>query len=470
MTWWTAARRTLILVSGFVVGAAIVLATLWLLDVRVYRQALADANQARDRLASIGDLSIVFRDVSTAIEPSVVDIITQRSAPIPGGGPVEVGNGSGVIIEVDGGRGWIVTNNHVVANATGIVVTLADGREFTSPDAQVIGTDPPTDLAVIEISAPRLIAADWGESERLGKGDWVVAFGSPFGYVGSMTAGIVSELGRNTLDRRRGRAGVLGRGSYEDFIQTDAAINPGNSGGPLVDLTGRVVGINTAIASRSGGFDGIGFAIPESMARPIVEQLKDIGRVRRGWLGVTIDAAPINGAFIRTVYANTPAAAALEAGDIVTAVNGETIFEDQDLRNLIASMSPGTAVTLEVVRDEQPIEVRVTLGELPTDMLSFAAPPVPSRALSPQMLGFVLADPAALPNVPNRRIVVGAVRNASPAARAGLRPGDAILEINGIEIDTPDELLGRLADIAPGESINLTVATPTSERIVTIRP
>ncbi|MEM6315767.1 MAG: trypsin-like peptidase domain-containing protein, partial [Planctomycetota bacterium] len=278
MSWSTAARRGGVLAIGFVAGAAIVLVTLWLLDVRAFRQSLAETNDARARLASIGDLSAVFRDVSAAVEPSVVDIITRRSTASPGGPPLEVGNGSGVIIDIDGGRAWIVTNNHVVSNATQIIVTLADGREIDN--ARVIGTDPPTDLAVIEINAPRLIAAEWGESERLGKGDWVLAFGSPFGYVGSMTAGIVSEVGRSTRDRRRGRLGILGRGSYENFIQTDAAINPGNSGGPLVDLTGRVVGINTAIASRSGGFDGIGFAIPTSMARPIFEQLRETGRVR----------------------------------------------------------------------------------------------------------------------------------------------------------------------------------------------
>ncbi|MEM6562053.1 MAG: PDZ domain-containing protein, partial [Planctomycetota bacterium] len=294
--------------------------------------------------------------------------------------------------------------------------------------------------------------------------------------VGSMTAGIVSEVGRSTRDRRRGRLGILGRGSYENFIQTDAAINPGNSGGPLVDLTGRVVGINTAIASRSGGFDGIGFAIPTSMARPIFEQLRETGRVRRGWLGVQIDLAPIDGALIRSVFANTPAADALEAGDVVTSVDGTTIFDDEDLRNRIAALPPGTTVRLGVVRADEPIEVEVTLGELPTDMLSFDAPAVRPEGLTPDDLGMAVIDAdaeqlEALGFTPAENgVIIAAVRTGGPAFRAAVRPGERITAVNATPVETTVDLLLALAGATAAAPIDLTVATPTSERIATIQP
>ena len=179
-------------------------------------------------------------------------------------------------MEVDGGVGYILTNNHVAGDATEIVVTLADGRRIS--DAKLVGADPKSDLAVIKINADRLVAAKWGDSSTLHQGDWVMAFGSPFGYVGSMTHGIVSALDRSNV-------GILGANGYEDFIQVDAPINPGNSGGPLVNLHGEVVGINTAIASQTGVFSGIGFAIPSNEAKFVYTSLKDHGQCgpRMGW-------------------------------------------------------------------------------------------------------------------------------------------------------------------------------------------
>src|SRR6185312_14349852 len=198
----------------------------------------------------------------------------------PGGGSYEqVGTGSGVIMEVNGRTGYILTNNHVAGGATEMSVTLADGRKLD--DAKLVGADPKTDLAVVQISAEDLKGAKWGDSSNLQQGDWIMAFGSPFGYVGSMTHGIVSALNRSQV-------GILGQQGYEDFIQVDAPINPGNSGGPLVNLHGEVVGVNTAIASRSGGFQGIGFAIPSNEAKFVYEALKSHGKVVRGWLGVSI--------------------------------------------------------------------------------------------------------------------------------------------------------------------------------------
>ena len=184
-------------------------------------------------------------------------------------------------MEVQGGSGFILTNNHVAGGATELTVTLSDGRVIKGNDVKVLGADAKTDLAVVKIKADHLIPAQWGDSDKLERGDWVMAFGSPFGYVGSMTHGIVSALHR--------QAGILAaQQGYENFIQVDAPINPGNSGGPLINIHGEVVGINTAIASRSGGFQGIGFAIPSNQAKFVYAGLKDHGKITRGWLGVSI--------------------------------------------------------------------------------------------------------------------------------------------------------------------------------------
>jgi len=263
------------------------------------------------QLATIQDLSSVFKQVGKVMDPSVVNIRATKTISnasmqqMPFDNPdiqrffrgfgdqfgdaspfgdqsdtplKQVGTGSGVIMEASDGVGYIVTNNHVAGNTSELMVTLADGRVIK--DAKLVGADPHTDIAVVEIKADHLIPAKWGYSGQLEPGDWVMAFGSPFGYLGSMTHGIVSALHR--------QAAILGVGGYETFIQVDAPINPGNSGGPLVNIHGQVVGINTAIASSSGGSQGIGFAIPSNQAKPIVQMLKEKGKITRGWLGAEI--------------------------------------------------------------------------------------------------------------------------------------------------------------------------------------
>jgi serine protease Do len=243
-----------------------------------------------------------------------------------------------------------VTNNHVAGGADEMTITLYDGRQITK--AKTVGTDPKSDLAVVKIEADRLIPAKWGDSDQLAKGDIIMAFGSPFGYVGSMTHGIVSGLNR-TSDPEGGW-GILGRNGYENFIQVDAPINPGNSGGPLVNLKGEVVGINTAIASRTGAFNGIGFAIPSNQAKNIFQQLRDKGKVTRGFIGVKIsDVAHdlpkaesfgyhgTTGALVEETYEDTPATGKLQIGDIVTAINGKPIQNNQQLRNIVAASKPG---------------------------------------------------------------------------------------------------------------------------------
>ncbi|MBM4200936.1 MAG: Do family serine endopeptidase [Gammaproteobacteria bacterium] len=267
--------------------------------------------------------------------------------------------GSGVVI--DAAKGYILTNHHVVANADQVTVTLLDERQFA---AKVVGSDADTDVAVIKITADRLVAVPLGDSEALRVGDFVVAIGNPFGLGQTVTSGIVSALGRSGL-------GIEG---YENFIQTDASINPGNSGGALVDLDGRLIGINTAIVGPSGGNVGISFAIPSNMARDIMEQLVGSGKVRRGQLGVSVqDLNPelarsfglkrSAGAVIAQIVPGSPAATAgLQVGDVVVAVNGKSVANASSLRSAIGLTPPGQEIELEIVRNGASRTLSVAIG------------------------------------------------------------------------------------------------------------
>jgi serine protease Do len=421
------------------------------------------------QIATLNDLSSAFREIGKSVEPAVVNIRVTKTIsraevnplganpelqrffrqfgiePDEGFGQAmpparEVGTGSGVIMEVSGGSGFILTNNHVAGGASELMVTLADGREIK--DAKVLGADPRTDLAVVQIKADNLVAAKWGDSGQLQPGDWVMAFGSPFGYVGSMTHGIVSALHRQT--------GMLGSDGYENFIQVDAPINPGNSGGPLTNLKGEVVGINSMIASSSGGFQGLGFAIPSNQAKPIFTQLKEHGAIVRGWLGAQIqnvsaaaDEAGLSGfkghegVLIRGVLKDSPAASKLQPGDVVTSLNGKSVKDANELRNTIATYAPGTEVTLGVYRDGKQEDLAVKLGQMPEDLSAAGGS---DRTESPRRdevasLGLRLTDPsdamAKQFDVDGESgALVAAVQNGSPAASAGLRAGDLITRVN----------------------------------------
>jgi len=353
--------------------------------------------------------------------------------------------GSGVIVSPDG---YILTNNHVVENATTITVSMNDGREAK---ARVVGTDPRTDLAVIRIDLSNLPTLPFGNSDNLEVGDFVLAVGNPFGIGQTVTMGIVSALGRSRLGIIEGNQG------YENFIQTDAAINRGNSGGALVNMRGELVGINTAILSSTGGFQGVGLAIPVNMARWAMDQIVRQGRVIRGWIGVSIQ--PVTqaiaqqfglgeprGAIVTDVSPGSPAAAAgLKTYDIIIEFNGRRIEDSTQLRNLVAATAPGTTATLKVWRDGKEQQVSVKLGELKDDQAAARGSGGDSREIPAGLEGIRVDN--LTPDIARRLeispatrgVVVTNVEQGSRAAESGLRPGDVIQEVNRQPVSNVDE-------------------------------
>jgi Do/DeqQ family serine protease len=357
-----------------------------------------------------------------------------RQMPMPS--QPEQALGSGVILSADGN---IVTNNHVVDGAERVSVVLADGRRF---DAKVVGTDPPTDLAVVHIDARNLPTVPVANSDRLRVGDVVLAVGNPLGIGETVTMGIVSAKGRVT-DRGDGSA-------YEDFIQTDAPINRGNSGGALVTTTGELVGINSQIVSPSGGSIGIGFAIPSNMAENVMTQIVSSGHVRRGMLGVTaqgitsdmaksLGLASVQGALVDQVNVGSPAEkAGIQAGDVILKVNGQPVDDSNSLRNHVSALAPGTAVTLDVLRHGENKQLTATLAEMT------GADATPAREASASTdLGMTLES--LTPSLASQMhlppgttgVAVTAVDPSSTAARAGLQAGDVIAQLNGQPVDSP---------------------------------
>lgn len=378
------------------------------------------------------------------------------------------GQGSGFIISSDG---LILTNDHVVGEADKVTVQFADGREF---QAKIIGTDPQSDVAVIKIDGENLPVLPLAQSETLEVGEWVMAIGSPFGLTHTITVGVVSATGRNRL-------GIV---DFEDFIQTDAAINPGNSGGPLVNMQGEVVGINTAIFSRSGGYMGIGFAIPISMAEAIKEQLVTKGKVVRGYLGVRIQELTkelaqsfgletAQGVLVAEVSQGSPAAeAGLQSGDIIVSVNGESMSDVGQLRNTVSMMTPGTEVPVEIVRDGKRREITVELGELPVERTARAMErqeeeePVSKLGLGVQNLTPELAEQLGYEN--QEGVVVTRVAPDSAAYQAGIRRGMLIRQVNRQDVDNMQEFQAALQKPGNANQVLLLVQDQQASRYVVL--
>ncbi|MFQ5995884.1 MAG: DegQ family serine endoprotease [Acidiferrobacterales bacterium] len=448
----------LLVVAGIVIGTIVSARMDWIPVVHGNTAVAASAG----RLVALTVPSQNFADVVKAVTPAVVNISTTRV--LKSAGMEELGPrfddpffrrffgdeffrrfgvprerrqsslGSGVIVDPSG---YIVTNNHVIANADEIKVVLRDKREF---NGKVIGTDPKTDLAVIRIDGNDLPTVTWGNSDALEVGEYVLAIGNPFGLNQTVTMGIVSAVGRANV----------GIADYEDFIQTDAAINPGNSGGAMVNVSGELVGINTAIFSRSGGYMGIGFAVPSNMVRSVMDSLIEKGKVIRGWLGVSIQGVTADlaknfglsdakGALVSEVLSGSPASkAGIKSGDVIIGFDGKEVEDQTALRNIVARTPVGKRVKVRVIRDKRSKTINVLIGEQPKDLASVGEESEETQtegdntALAGLELRNLTPDIAGRLGLPpdTKGVVITDVDPESSAAQAGLRTGDLITEIN----------------------------------------
>ena len=424
-----------------------------------------------------------FTDVAMAVSPAVVNISTEKI--IKGGGTVfrhfqnpfgkqdpfhdffekffgdiphrdfkQRSLGSGFFMDKEG---YIVTNNHVIENADKIKVKLKNGKEY---DAEIVGRDAKTDIALIKVKSWRDFQdVKWGDSDAMKVGEWVVAIGSPFGLELTVTAGIVSAKGR-----------VIGSGPYDDFIQTDASINPGNSGGPLINMKGEVIGINTAIVSRSGGNVGIGFAIPINLARGIIKQLKASGTVTRGWLGVSIqnltpDLAEYygvkdgKGALIGEVFEGDPAdKAGIKSKDVIIEVDGHKVEDSRDLSQKIADIQVGEKITIKVVRGGKEYTFQVNIEKRTDDKEGLAL----QKPMEESDLGMTVSpltrELARRLNISETEgVVVVSVEQDSPADKADVQAGDLILEIDHKPIKTLEDYQSQIDKLKKGETVSCLV-------------
>jgi serine protease Do len=435
--------------------------------------------------------SLAFSEIVKAVSPAVVNISTTKTVErdispfshffdpfedffesfrIPKKWK-ERSLGSGVIVSHEG---YILTNYHVIEKADEIKVTLLDKREYKG---KIVGSDPKTDIAVIKISAKDLPSIKWGDSDRLQVGEFVLAFGNPYGFSHTVTLGIVSAVGRANV----------GIADYEDFIQTDAAINPGNSGGPLVNIKGELIGINTAIFSRTGGYQGIGFAVPSNMAKSVMEQLIKEGKVTRGWLGVTIQSVTpelakgfklkkVSGAIVSEVFENSPAEkAGLKRGDVIVGLNGKTVKDSESLRNMVAQSEVGSKIRLKVIREGKVIYLDAIVAEYPKEISEVSSRKPEKESDKDYLAGFTVMD--LTPTIAKqlglsrgeRGVVIVRIEPYSEAEEAGLKKGDVIQEINKKSVSNLRDFNNIVANIKEGDSVLLFINRGGKKFYVTLK-
>jgi serine protease Do len=472
-----------LITAGIIVG--LVLSSSLNIQTTGYSQ---DYKVPEEAVETISRMSNAMAALAEAVKPSVVNISTSRTVKMPDmTGPFledpffrrffgdrfrdvpkerkATSLGSGVIVDKGG---YIFTNNHVIKGAEEIKVILLDKREFAG---KVIGTDPKTDLAVVKIEAEKLPAVKWGDSDKLRVGETVVAIGNPYGLNQTVTSGIVSAVGRANV----------GIADYEDFIQTDAAINPGNSGGALVNARGELVGINTAIFSTTGGYQGIGFAIPSSMGKAVLDSLIKKGKVVRGWLGIWIQPVTPElakkfglkeeaGALVADVAEDGPAGkAGLKGGDFIIEYDGRKVEDPTHLRNMVANTQPDTDAEVVFIRDGKRQSLKVRITEQPEEEM--AAAPDLDNALAGVRVQDITAAVRKNLGIPEKvaGVIVAEVGSQSPASDT-LRPNDIIMEINRTRIRSVKDYKAVASQVGAGESVLLLVNRGGSVFYTTISP
>jgi serine protease Do len=383
--------------------------------------------------------------------------------------PKIIGQGSGFIFaskeQLFVNKSYILTNNHVVKHADKIKIILQDRREF---EARIVGIDPKSDVAILEINTGELPPLKLGDSSKLEVGEWVVAIGNPFGLSHTLTVGVVSATGRNSL----------GINDYEDFIQTDAAINPGNSGGPLVNLDGYVVGINTAIFSKSGGYMGIGFAIPINLANVIAQQLMKHGEVVRGYLGVLVQELSLElaksfglekneGVLVAQVIDDSPAAnAGVKQGDIIMAFHDKPVSSIASFKNLVALTSPYSKVLLKILRDDKQVKINVTMSKLTQEKEQASSYEQPSKELGLTVLNITpdLAERFYLNS--EEGVLITKVKTGSVADMANIKVGYVILQVNRINVKNTNDFNRALKKSSKGKSVLLLIKTDNKQHYI----
>jgi serine protease Do len=473
--------KTNIPITGFIAGLMFVLSLCgWSY---AYAGEAAISKESVDILTKVGQATAEIVD---AVRPAIVNISTTRTVKFQGGGdqflddpffrrffgdrfktPKErksLGLGSGVIVDADG---YILTANHVIQGADEIKVTLSDKREFKG---KIVGSDIMTDIGVVKIDAKDLPSVKMGDSAKLRVGETVLAIGSPYGLSQTVTMGIVSAVGRANV----------GIADYEDFIQTDAAINPGNSGGALVNVRGELVGINTAIFSTSGGYQGIGFAVPTSMAKAAMDSLINKGKVVRGWLGVSIQSLTPElakqfeltdgkGVLVGDIVEDSPAdKGGLQRGDIIVEVQGKKIDDPNQIRNMVAGIEPGQEIEMKIIRENKPITKNVTVSELPTDVQKPAKGEYGNllNGVSVQELTPEFIERFDIPKK-LKGVIVAEVDEDSPAFGI-IKPGDIIQEINKQNIAGLKDYENVAARIKQGEDVMLFIRRGQASKYITL--
>ncbi|MGQ9702295.1 MAG: DegQ family serine endoprotease [bacterium] len=487
--------------AGIIAGVAAIIAFLFGLIISVGLPVISNRTEASEGTAGIPPIlnesgESPFSRVAEIASPAVVNISAERTVKtgvdnfewqfrgpfedlfrdffrnLPPGESKSKTLGSGFIISEDG---YLVTNQHVIKDASNITIRLINKKEYKGNEIKIIGSDVRTDIALLKIETKeKLPYLKLGDSDKIKVGDWVMAVGNPFNLEGTVTVGVISAKGRSNIPLNEGP-------DFQNFLQTDAAINPGNSGGPLLNLQGEVIGINTAITSTSGGNIGIGFAIPVNLAKTVIDELKTKGKVTRGYLGVYIEdlnedmkealkLSSLDGVLVNEVIANSPAdKAGIKEGDVIIEFGGKKVIDVQSFRLLVASTPPEQTVKLKLIRDGKEMSLNVKIGEMESQTIA-RVEENQERSLGLRVLDIGHPEAAKYNLAVKKGVVVIGVESNSPAEEAGIQIGDVIIGIGNTEIENIGDFRRAIKDLKKGKPVVVQIQRGERKRYVALTP